>query len=56
MTHTPTIVTILADAKKQGMVVTKACGTVNGQTAYKVEGKTGLFSKTGLTQLIGIYG
>jgi len=52
----PTIATVLADAKKQGLVVTKAGAKVNGQTAYKVEGQHGLFTKTGLMQLIGIYG
>lgn len=52
----PTITTILADAKKQGLVVTKAAAKVNGETAYKVEGQHGLFTKSGLMQLIGIYG
>lgn len=52
----PTIATVLADAKKAGFVVTKSSAKVNGATAYKVEGKPGLFTKTGLMQLIGIYG
>lgn len=51
-----TITTILSDAKKQGLVITKAAAKVNGQTVYKVEGQRGLFTKTGLMQLIGIYG
>jgi hypothetical protein len=52
----PTIATVLADAKKQGIVVTKLPNTVNGQTAYKVEGRAGLFTKAGLMELIGVYG
>lgn len=56
MTQQPTITIILADAKKAGLVVTKSASKVNGATAYKVEGKPGLFSKTGLMQLIGVYG
>lgn len=56
MSNQPTIATILADAKKQGLVVAKAAAKVNGQTAYKVEGQNGLFTKTGLMQLIGLYG
>ncbi len=52
----PTIATILADAKKAGLVVTKSASKVNGQTAYKVEGKPGLFTKQGLMELIGVYG
>ena len=53
MTKEPTIAAILADAKKQGFVVTKAPAKVNGQSAYKVEGKHGLFTKQGLMQLVG---
>lgn len=52
----PTIATILADAKKAGLVVTKSASKVNGQTAYKVEDKPGLFTKQGLMELIGVYG
>jgi hypothetical protein len=52
----PTIATVLADSKKQGLVVTKSASKVNGATAYTVNGKIGLFTKTGLMQLIGIYG
>ena len=54
--NAPTITVVLADAKKAGLVVTKSASKVNGATAYKVEGKPGLFTKTGLMQLIGIYG
>ena len=50
----PTIATILAAANKAGYVVTKASATVNGATAYKVEGYPGLFSKTGLAELVGL--
>ena len=53
MTKEPTIAAILADAKKQGFVVTKAPAKVNGQSAYKVKGKHGLFTKQGLMQLVG---
>ena len=56
MSQQPTIAIILADAKKAGFVVTKAPNKVNGATAYKVEGKPGLFTKTGLMELIGVYG
>jgi len=56
MNSQPTIATILADAKKAGYIVTKASATVNGQAAYKVEGQNGLFTKTGLMQLVGVYG
>lgn len=56
MNQQPTIAIVLADAKKAGYVVSKASATVNGQAAYKVEGQAGLFTKTGLMQLIGIYG
>ena len=56
MSQQPTIATILADAKKQGLIVTKASSKVNGATAYKVEGKPGLFTKQGLMELIGVYG
>lgn len=52
----PTIATVLADAKKQGLVVTKSSAKVNGQTAYKVAGQPGLFTKSGLMELIGVYG
>jgi hypothetical protein len=51
----PTLATILADAKKAGFVVTKAAAKVNGATAYKVEGKPGLFTKNGLMELVGLY-
>ena len=56
MSNQITIATVLADAKKAGYVVTKALATVNGQTAYKVEGQNGLFTKAGLMELIGAYG
>lgn len=52
----PTIATVLADAKKQGLVVTKSANKVNGETAYKVEGRPGLFTKQGLMDLTGVYG
>lgn len=52
----PTIAVVLADAKKAGFVVTKSASKVNGATAYKVEGKPGLFTKQGLMELIGVYG
>lgn len=51
----PTIAIILSDAKRSGLIVTKSASKVNGQTAYKVEGKPGLFTKHGLVELIGIY-
>ena len=51
---TPSIATILAAAKKAGYAVTKANATVNGATAYKVEGYPGLFTKTGLAELVGV--
>ena len=54
--NAPTIAVVLADAKKAGLVVTKSASKVNGATSYKVEGKPGLFTKTGLMKLIGIYG
>lgn len=54
--NAPTIATILADAKKAGLIVTKSASKVNGRTAYKVEGKPGLFTKQGLMDLIGVYG
>ena len=56
MNQQPTIATILADAKKAGLVVTKSSNKVNGAPAYKVEGKPGLFTKQGLMDLIGVYG
>lgn len=56
MSNQPTIATVLADAKNAGFTVTKASNTVNGRTAYKVEGQNGVFTKTGLMQLIGVYG
>ena len=52
----PSIKTVLADAKKAGFVVTKAHNKVNGASAYKVAGQHGLFTKTGLMELIGVYG
>lgn len=52
----PTIKQVLADAKKAGYIVTKASAKVNGGALYKVEGQGGLFTKTGLMRLIGIYG
>ena len=52
---TPNLVTILTDAKKQGLKVTKASCTVNGQSAYRVEGRPGLFTKQGLMDIIGLY-
>lgn len=52
--NAPTIKTVLSDAKKAGFAVTKANAKVNGQTAYKVEGKPGLFTKHGLMQLLGM--
>jgi len=55
MTTAPTISTVLADAKAAGYTVTKAPNKVNNQTAYKVAGKPGLFTKTGLMQLVGTY-
>ena len=54
--NSPTIAVVLADAKKAGFVVTKSASKVNREAAYKVEGKPGLFTKTGLMQLLGIYG
>ena len=56
MSQQPTITTILSDAKKAGLVATKSASKVNGATAYKVEGKPGLFTKTGLMELVGVYG
>jgi len=50
-----TIATVLADAKKQGLKITKSTSTVNGQSAYKVEGKPGLFTKQGLMEIVGLY-
>ena len=52
----PTITTVLADAKKAGLVVTKSASKVNSATAYEIEGKPGLFTKQGLMDLIGVYG
>ena len=54
--NAPTIATVLSDAKKSGLIVTKFAGKVNGATAYKVEGKPGLFTKQGLMELVGVYG
>ena len=54
--NAPTIAVVLADAKKAGLVVTKSASKVNGATAYKVEGKPGLFTKQGLMELVGVYG
>lgn len=54
--NSPTIAVVLADAKKAGLVVTKSASKVNGATAYKVEGKPGLFTKQGLMELVGVYG
>jgi hypothetical protein len=56
MSKEPTIATILADAKNAGYEVTKSVNKVNGATAYKIVGRPGLFTKTGLMQLLGIYG
>lgn len=54
--NAPTFAVVLADAKKSGFVVTKSESKVNGATAYKVEGKPGLFTKQGLMELVGVYG
>jgi hypothetical protein len=54
--NAPTITVVLADAKKAGLIVTKSGSKVNGAAAYKVEGKSCLFTKTGLMELIGVYG
>lgn len=54
--NAPTIAVVLADAKKAGLIVTKSASKVNGAPAYKVEGKPGLFTKTGLMELLGVYG
>lgn len=54
--NAPTITTILADAKKAGLVVKKSASQVNGATVYAVEGKPGLFTKQGLMELVGVYG
>lgn len=56
MNKEPTIAQVLAEAKKAGFVVTKASAKVNGATAYKVEGQVGVFTKSGLMRLVGIYG
>lgn len=54
--NNPSIDVVLADAKKAGLVVTKTKNKVNGQAAFKIEGKPGLFTKLGLMELIGFYG
>ena len=54
--NAPLIAVVLSDAKKAGLVVTKAASRVNGAAAYKIEGKPGLFTKTGLMEIIGVYG
>jgi hypothetical protein len=43
---------IMATATQKGLVVTKARATVNGQTSYKVHGENGLFTKSGLQELV----
>ena len=55
MAHTPTIVTILADAKAAGYTVTRANCTLHGKAAFNVTGYPCLFSKEGVMRLIGIY-
>jgi hypothetical protein len=56
MNKEPTIATILADAKDAGYEVTKSVNKVNGATAYKIVGHPGIYTKTGLMQLLGVYG
>jgi len=50
--YEPTIVKILAEAKRAGLKVTKAAARVNSSAAYHVEGHVGLFTKHGLTELL----
>lgn len=56
MSIQPTTATIIADAKKYGLRVRKSLVKVNGATAYKVEGRPGIYTKTGLMKLVGVYG
>jgi hypothetical protein len=43
---------ILQKAKSMGLVV-KPGGTLNGATAYRIEGRQGLFSKLELAEMVG---
>lgn len=53
----PTRKEILREAKRLGIKVTKARATLNGCTAYRVEGyPNAIFSKYGLMDLLGLWG
>jgi len=52
----PTIKVVLADARRLGFIIRIAGPKLNGMRAYKVLGHVGIYSKTGLMELLGIYG
>lgn len=51
----PTIKQVLNEVTASGFFVRKARVKVAGKTAYKVDGRPGLFTKTGLMKLTRLY-